>query len=271
MVSLNEFIKSVADAFNTYFEAGGLNHIALLAVSMIVIVIFEKKRRIKEINVIIPVAIIVFVILNPVAYILFKKNEYSYYRTFWLVLIPFIIGTAVCVLMNAMEEKRRLVSLIIAIILIICTGPVIGMHTRLKPINNVYRLDSQVIEIANILMSDECKDKKAVVPDEIAWQIRQYRDIKLLYGRGGWVYRNGIDKSVYDMINGEIPFSTEKLISVVKANDFQFIVLKSEMADLELMSEYGFIKTASTKNYEIFKQKNSVADGYLQSMENNVQ
>lgn len=255
MVSLDEFIKAVADTFNMYFEIGGLNHMALLIVSIILILLFSKSRRIKDINVFLPIAIVIFVILNPVAYVLFEKTyEYSYYRTFWMILTPFIIGTAVCVVMSRMEEGKRIVPLLIAVILIISTGPIIGMHDRLRPIQNVYRLDSQVIEIADMIMKDECKDKKAVVPDEIAWQIRQYKDIKLLYGRARWdVYNKNADKTVYEMINGERDFNTDEVIRLVRDVDFKYIVLKADMADDIQMKEYGFECIGATYNYKLYK------------------
>lgn len=252
---MSDIVNSMKDTFAEYFSIGGKSHIIMLIIAMLFIVLLAKESKIKRATVYIPICILAFIIINPLVYMLFDFTyEYSYYRVYWLILFPVIIGAAVCIAIKEMDEHKRFVALLIAVTAIMLTGPIIGMNNKLSPVQNVYRLDNQVIEVADIIMADKCKDKKAVLPNDIAWQIRQYKDIKVLYGRDYWdVYVKGTDKSIYEMLNGEREIDINIVTEAAKNTNFPFIVLKSGMAEREAMWEHGFQNIGATEDYVIYR------------------
>lgn len=255
---MSDIVNSMKDTFAEYFSIGGKSHIIMLIMAMFIIILFTKESKIKRITVYIPICIFLFIIINPLVYMLFNYTyEYSYYRVYWFILFPVIIGAAVCIAIKEMDEHKRFVALLIAVTAIMLTGPIIGMNNKLSPVQNVYRLDNQVIEVADIIMADKCGNKKALVPEEMAWQIRQYKDIKLLYGRIWNPYVDGIASSIYGMVSGyyeEIDLNA--IVETVKNTEFPFIVLKSGMAEREAMWERGFENIGATEDYEIYRSVN---------------
>lgn len=255
---MQDIINSMKEAFWEYFDIGGVSHIILFALAMLVIMLFAKEPKVKRVTVYIPLLALIFIILNPIVYkIIASTYEYSYYRTYWIILLPLTVGAEACIIIEKIDAHKRFVALVLAIVGIMLTGPIVGMNHRMTPVKNIYRLDSQVIEVADIIMADKCEDKKAMVPEEIAWQIRQYKDIKLLYGRTWNVYLDGVDKSVYGMISGyEMKVDTKAIAETAKNTNFSFIVLKSGIVEREAMWEHGFENIGATNDYEIYRSVN---------------
>lgn len=249
--------SSMKEAFLEYFVDNWQGHIALFMIAMIIIIIFAKQSKIRSATVYIPLLVLLLVILNPIVYkVIVSEYDYSYYRTFWLILLPFIIGAAVCIIIEKADEHKRFVALIMAVAAIMLTGPIVGTNHKMYPVKNIYRIDNQVIEVADIIMADKCENKKAMVPDEMSWQIRQYADIKLLYGYTWVTYKDGIDKRIYNMINGGELFVTEQVANTAISARFPFVVLISGSTSRENMWEYGFENIGATEGYEIYRALN---------------
>lgn len=253
-----DIINSMKAAFEEYFYIGGVNHIIMIALAILAVMVFTKDSKIKRVTIYIPILVLVFIILNPIVYkVIALTYEYSYYRTYWLILLSFIVGAAACIVIEKIDSHKRFAALVILLLAIMLTGQLVSHNNRLFPIRNIYRLDNQVIEVADIIMADKCKDKKAMVPEDIAWQIRQYKDIKLLYGRTWKVYLDGADKSVYGMISGyEKKVDTNAIAETAKNTKFPFIVIKSGIVGRESMWEHGFENIGATDDYEIYRSVN---------------
>lgn len=252
---MQDIINSMKEAFWEYFDIGGVNHIIIFALAMLVIILFAKESKIKRATIYIPLLALIFIILNPIVYkIIASTYKYSYYRMYWIILLPLTVGAAACIVIEKIDAHKRFVALMLVIVGIMLTGNVVAMNCRMTHVKNIYRLDNQVIEVADIIMADKCNDKKAVLPNDIAWQIRQYKDIKVLYGRDYWdVYVKGTDKSIYEMLNGEREIDINIVTEAAKNTNFPFIVLKSGMAEREAMWEHGFENIGATEDYVIYR------------------
>lgn len=253
---MSDIIISMKNAFLDYFSFGGISHVIMLLFAMFVIILFVKDIKVKRISVYIPLIVVFLIILNPIVYkIIAATYEYSYYRTYWLILFPVIIGTAICIVMEKAEEQKRFITLVIAVVTILVTGMVHGVRIPIFPVQNVYRLDNQVMKVADIIEADECNKKNAIVPEDMAWQIRQYKDIKILYDKDGWIlYIKDANRAAYNMINGKGEFLPKVMAETATDTGFPFVVIKSGIADREIMWENGFKNIGQTEDYEIYRQ-----------------
>lgn len=247
--------NSMKEAFLEYFVDNWQGHIALFIIAMIIVIIFAKQSKIRSATVYIPLLVLLLVILNPIVYkVIVSEYDYSYYRTFWLILLPFIIGAAVCLVIEKADEHKRFAALIMAVAAIMLTGPIVGTNHKMYPVKNIYRIDNQVIEVADIIMADKCENKKAMVPDNMTWQIRQYVDIKLLIGRSAWhAYSNDVDGVVYNMVHSKKIFSAKTVTEKLTEYDFPFLVLEAGMTTREDMWECGFENIGATDDYEVYR------------------
>lgn len=254
---IEAYFDEIQKAYNFYFNIGGKAHIAVFFIAVIVTVCLTKSKRDRYINYLLPLMIVFLIMLNPLVVLFLSKGfSYSIYRIYWLIFPSVVVASAVCEILERCDETKRLFSFILLLLAVLVTGQVVGVRGKLYPIQNMYRIDDQVMEIADVINSYS-DEKKAVVPESVAWQIRQYSDIKLLYGRLNKTQYVKSTLDAYNAINQNIQGSEDIITQTADETEFPFIVLNKGTADEERMEQYGFKKIAATEDYDVYKKGNS--------------
>ena len=174
---------------NSYF--GPSKHIWLLAISFIVLLLYQKKMKYSRVIVCFT-SVFFMIYLMPICVkiiITYCIPDNTYWRMIWIVPIPIIISYVFTYFFCRSKRKYiRFFGIIIAVLIIILTGYNMYGYSLYKKPENIYKLPQDTLDIADIVHSDgkerglECLC--LMVPNELVSSIRQYdATIKMPYGR----------------------------------------------------------------------------------------
>ena len=143
----------------------------ILILFLLYLILSRKNKRSKQIL----FSIIVFCFLFPFLYILcnFIGQEAETYRFLWLFPLNCIFAFLAVSICRKTAFDKTVVAMVVCI-MILLSGSVLLVPSSIKMPENVYELDDEVIEIAEMINSECEEDVRLIAPSQVMIQIRQY-------------------------------------------------------------------------------------------------
>lgn len=233
--------------------------IVLLA-AVCVLILLKKTEQDKMLLAFLLVFAIIYT-FPPTAYVIIKCiGDIVYWRMFWLIPIPVVIGCAVVKGTDLLKDRvLREIMFTAAVLFLACSGMFLFSDENIDRNANVYGVPNNVIEICEALQDDaeeQNLEEYTVAPDrKYASWIRVYDpSIHTLYGRGG----NGsvmhdndpTAMEIFETISGKSPDLT-KLKKDLKEEDCEYVVGRPSRLDAEKAEAAGFRVVKQTEKYII--------------------
>lgn len=250
---MSEVIRTTLSIYRNY---GGSSMMTIFVIAAIVYLwITEEKKEIRLLFVYLTTAVgaLFFFPLFAYAAMHFFLDEQVYYRLLWLVPMGVIVSYAAVKALGQVESKRkRIVTGLIAALLIMQSGSLVYQNAMVTKAENPYHLPSSVISVADVLRV-EGREVKAVVPGEMLQFIRQYDvSIHLAYGRealvDGWS-----SNPLYDAMEAT-PVRSFAITDYAKQQGVEYIVLRTgtPIVGGKPIEKYEFSYLTTTENYDIY-------------------
>ena len=195
--------------------------------------------------------------INPIIYsILLKFVDFeSYYRVYWISIIPLIITLFLTELQYHPSKMNKLI-IYVTLLSIIVTGKLSYLSNDFGFSDNLYKLNDSVIQTVELIKSyGNDNDIIVLCSDGFDLQVRQYEpSIKLINAQYQVNQKNEEIKQLSEAVNQEqvnlYPFT-----SLIQSLQVDFIILNSNQKMLN--SDFNAIKFISDKTeFQIYKLVN---------------
>lgn len=250
---MSEVIRTTLSIYRNYGDSSMMTVFVIAAI--VYLWITEEKKEIRLLFVYLTTAVgaLFFFPLFAYAAMHFFLDEQVYYRLLWLVPMGVIVSYAVVKALGQVESKRkRIVTGLIAALLIMQSGSLVYQNAMVTKAENPYHLPSSVISVADVLRV-EGREVKAVVPGEMLQFIRQYDvSIHLAYGRealvDGWS-----SNPLYDAMEKR-PIHSFELTDYARQQGVEYIVLRAgtPIVGSKPIEKYQFSYLTTVENYDIY-------------------
>lgn len=144
----------------------------ILILFLLYLILDRKNERSKQLL----FSVIVFFISFPFLYILcnYMGQEAETYRFLWLFPLSCIFAFLAVSICRKTAFDKMVVAMTVCI-MILLSGSVILVPNSIKMPENIYELDDEIIEIAEVI-TRECKgnDVRLIAPSQVMIQVRQY-------------------------------------------------------------------------------------------------
>lgn len=193
-----------------------------------------------------PMLVISIIVFNPlIAVVLEKCLQSAYWRTFWLFQEGIVISYGFILLLRKSEKMKKAIVTLIAIVLICLSGRNLYTTGELSSYENLYKIPQEMIEICEIVSSNEENAIVTAVEPIPIW-VRQYdASIKLIYGR----YKENELRAAVNSDSRDYTYLYDELT----ARGCNVFIIESEEISVEKMLEYGFEYIGETENYMVFR------------------
>lgn len=229
---------------------------------LIILFFYISNKRNKEKAIFVyPFFLELLTIFNPfIMYVVIQKFGWSalYYRFFWCV--P--VGIAIAYICTIITEDKKVVGLMFVLIIILSFGHV----ARLDNISdNIYKIDSEVIEIVEMLREEENEQDICVFyPMDLVWFIRQYdAGVFSPIGRADIIKTPLTDELEQELIesgrilklmaNFSVEVDKEEFLNALQENNVQYYIVKKEWLSQEYLDSLNMDLLGETKNYFVYK------------------
>lgn len=238
---MNE-VETIMQMLQQYFGKSALLVLALFAV---IHWTKESKNRKKYL---ICVILMLVLLLNDFVFHLIKiaGEEDTYYRLLWIIPITLFAAYFVIELWSELSGYKRVGSAVImGVFLWIYTVP--SWTTWGNIPSNIYQLDDEVIEVADIIENHSCGKRVNIIDDyTVSWHIREYNDN---------LCDPGADD--YDLLliihEKYLEYTKEQLEDAVVAAQMDYVILPKEKEKANaLLSCYEFDLIGSSEHYNIY-------------------
>lgn len=189
----------------------------------------------------------------------------EYYRFLWLIPItPLIAYGATTLVMKAQKKTLRLLVLVGAAAVIVLCGQSIFSRSW-EPIDNIYKIPDEVIEICEIIRADCDKEEPVVASDfELSVLINQYApemDLILSYREVAklnelYSYGDYVDKPqdrLYHVLIDQLTHDEGYLVHALKEGNVDYIVTHRGAPTRNYILESQCRLIAELKQYCIFR------------------
>ena len=238
----------------------------------------DIKGSIKKDIFLYPVIAAALTVFNPVLISLLSKVinlEPRIRRIYWVLPVTLLISYIfldLCIRIN-----KKIINIVISIILsIIVVFAGTSVFSSIKITDNIYKIDSEIIDIADIVTND-CADENPVIiySDLNLLQIREYDPaIKCALGRYElWGWMPTIDSSTDSFVNEVIENGTNPMIialherfgfeideeiylNALNSENVEYIICnKNESNNYSYYENLGLVCIGETKLHKIYKLK----------------
>lgn len=143
----------------------------ILILFLLYLILNRKNERSKQFL----FSIIVFCVLFPFLYIFSNiiGQEAETYRFLWLFPLSCIFAFLAVSICRKTAFDKTVVAMVVCT-MILLSGSVLLVPSSIKMPENVYELDDEVIEIAEMINSECEEDVRLIAPSQVMIQIRQY-------------------------------------------------------------------------------------------------
>lgn len=168
------------------FLNGYSGMLLIYAIALVCILIIGN--RIEKGILVMPTVILFITFLNPLfAEVISEKitGVSVYWRLFWLLEIPLVIGVAISSIAGKCREENVVIIACIGMLLVSINGEYILNFSGFEHRTNKYKLDARAVQIADsINMDANNKEVRLLLPVELSYGIREYcGNIELLLNR----------------------------------------------------------------------------------------
>ncbi|MBQ7359882.1 MAG: hypothetical protein IJW63_07305 [Lachnospiraceae bacterium] len=172
--------------------------LTLFFLSVIWLLITEKRKEIRIVFVYMPATILVVFLFPLTAKIMSMfMGEEIYYRLLWLwPIVPTIAYATVQLWKTVKEQSRLLVVLVISAIIVI-SGKLMYVSPNYSVAENQYHIPQVVVDICDDIRV-EGRELRVLFPRELVQYVRQYdATVCLPYGREVLVYSWGVRNGLF--------------------------------------------------------------------------
>ena len=237
--------------FDLYFSDSKYFLIFLIAIVFNFFIVKKSNKNEKILLVLLPI-IIMILVFNPIVFKLLDPflgdgEGNTYWRMFWLMPIAPTIAYAFTSFASSSKNKFIMTFLsVMCIIVIVLSGKLAYSEENYQIANNWYKMPEEVLEVMQIIQSQDIDNKVIYAPSNMVEWVRQYDgNIKLVYGRNPSI----IVFMGREIDAGRIYWNMETLFRYHKCN---FIVLLRNVTYDANLEDFNFKKIGSTSNYLIY-------------------
>ena len=243
-----ENLKIIKDSFLDYRGTGG--YVALYCLAIVYLFLKEKDKIKRAFTIYFPI-LVLFIIMNP----LFNKivgsvlKEGTYWRVFWMIPMGVTLGYASAKFIMSLEKKTQKIFITICFAGIIALGGgYMYKEGNFLPVGNPYKIQDDMVYVAQIIGADKAEYKKALVSFYLAPYIRQIDgSIELAYARNPRGYN---ESSLAVLVGrGEV----DKICAKAKSTNSNYIVLHKETPIIGDFEEHGYRLLQEAQDYRIYK------------------
>ena len=230
----------------------------------IIFILFFKKDKMMRVRIAYPAMImLVFILAGAPVLKLFVPNIFDKDtggRLFWTLFITLVTAYGMTSLVQALDESRKRVLLVLLLIPVIFLSGVFKFSDALyTTAENEYRLPQNGIDICEVVL-EERDEPKLLVPYEIAHIFRQYSTkIKLLYGEDASYGRIFWAKNEYVKACNEMDSTSPDVgyvVSLAYQENCDFIIFDEDYHVLNTAPElYGFDYYKTIDHYKIYQRR----------------
>ena len=225
-------------------------YLIITVLSAVGLIILDRKRYIKML---VPVAILSLVIINPLTYKLIL-SKLVYWRLLWIIPGTLIIG--LCIYELIMKTEKVWVKFVVTFAMIGLLALVGKNAFKDREINtNKYRLPQGMVDVCETML-EITPEPRCILPGDMLSYSRQYSpDIVPMYGRNAKGFISTARQEVFDMFQNMEAASPnyEYIFLTARDKGYTFVVNSDKKpAPEELMEMYGYELLKSTGGYNIY-------------------
>lgn len=221
--------------------------LTLFFLSVIWLLVTEKKKEIRIIFVYTPATVLVIFFFPITAKIMNAfLGEEIYYRLLWLWPIVPTIAYATVQLWRAVKEQSRMLVTLAVMLIIMLSGKLMYTSQHYSLADNVYHVPQEVVDICDDIRV-EGREVMALFPKELVQYVRQYdATICMPFGREAIVYTWGVRDELFFALEMET-IDVSKVAQLAKGRLCHYVVISKEDKlngtfedfDYELLGTYG--------------------------------
>jgi hypothetical protein len=237
---------------------------AMMLFASLYIYLSSKKmgKRLKGLM-LIPVVILLLVICNPLIEKLLvgQGQQYEWQRVCWVMPVNLVLACGMTTLLIRHRDWRKRLAVCVTVFL----TAALTLHyngvwnlEHWTRVDNTLHVQSESVEVADIIMSDDREDKLCVLPDGLCLDIRSYEPgIKLLNSYRGYElyygdeYENDQNRMYEELNVLEVP-DVKWVGEWVRMYDFVYLVWDRGKVTEEQMEWLLYDKIGETEHYEIY-------------------
>lgn len=244
-------IETIKNWFDIYYADGFYLTLAIFA--FIYLYAHFPELRVKFL---IPIALIVVMVLNPVAYQLILKKV-IYWRLFWLFPTAVIIGLAVIKMVQHCDNIIMKVGIALLFCgLVLLKGTNVFENGGFTIIQTLEKIPKKVQAVCNEILARE-EEPRCIMPQTLFCDVRQYSgDIYLMYGRnahGHIAYMPEMEARVYEQMESETP-DYDFVLQKASEGDYTFVVTyENRPIEEEILNAYGYEEMCQCEGYIIYQ------------------
>ena len=242
--------KAIYGVIREYY--GDLIYLIMAAVAYIYLFIRAKDIRNK---LLLPVAMIMFVVVNPVLY-MFIFKDIIYWRLFWMFPDALIIAIAFTF---AMRDKLKVwIKILVALAFfcaIIYSGKNVYKVDAFEKTSNAYKLPRETCEVGKILLDND-DHVKCIAPRQLYSTLRMYSaDIELLYGRNADGYISVMPdkyKRISTQMDAAVTDYNVILSQAIYDRCNYVVTLIQKPIGEDILDRYSFSEIARTASFIVY-------------------
>lgn len=253
---MKEIFEFAVDVFLTVFQGGYYHLLYVLCIG--VILCLPKVPRTYKVMFLAYTGVFLVLYFFPVTakIIIACVGSDVYWRMFWLLPIPILIGYAGVYLITC--SKRKMVQAAAALIcigILAVSGLNIYRGGAFSKAHNLQKLSQECILICDQMEADSGGGNiKVVVPDALVTEIRQYdAGIQMPYGR--YLMHLTADSPEVRLHEQMIQplVDSEMVADLVRENNCNYLVLLDEQADGQSLEQLGYQELGRAGGYILYK------------------
>jgi len=228
----------------------------LYLAAFIYLFICEKDRRLRALLIYAPATILLLFLLPPFRqlYILFIKDQETYYRILWL--LP--LGITIAYAGTKAFQKHRLIGLFTLSAIICLAGSFVYKNPHMSRAENAHNIPTVTMNVADHILADAEYDYfiLAAFPKEHVSFVRQYDSyIRLPYGREMLVPRWGLYNAVYEAMEGQETIDVAAMLAAGRALEVNYYVIHITRPLSDNPNNFDVMIIAQTDDFLIYRDE----------------
>lgn len=245
------FLESVV-IFKNYMGFHENGYLAFLYLLMLLYLwLAEKDKRRRAIFVYAP-TLLLLMFFCPLFRKLFVKlleDSETYYRLLWLLQMSIVTAYGVLSLCG----RFRRIGLGVMCALVVLCGDYVYDSEHITKAENAYHLPQDAIDIVDMVEPEEGRIT-VLVPADLIYYVRQYStNIELPYGREMLIARWDYHHAMYEAMEKADVIETEEFARLAREYPCAYVVLKSDRAVEEPLTDHGYVLYGQVGEYLIYQ------------------
>ncbi len=248
---MTEAMQSIIGWYQTYYADGFYLVMALFSYIYLFAHCPELRKRF-----LVPMALVMFLVLNPLLYQYVYSDNLIYWRLFWMFPTGILIALAAVTMVKYSKGTVSKGFVLVGICaLIVIKGANVYTERGFEPITNAEKVPEEVKEICDIMLELE-ENPRCIMPETLFCDVRQYSGkIEMMYGRDvqNYIIPNwDVERYAFGLMESETP-DYSWILLYANQEDYSFVVTYGDRPiEPEVLSEYGYVRQQYSGNYYIY-------------------